>query len=311
MNRQNKQDRHDSRFIKRSLDRGPVEFKTRIPKKEGKVGKIGNKNVVTIPKSMTIVGAAKSMTEYGFRRLPIADPGTRKLEGIVTSMDIVRLLGGGESYKLIKESHSGNLYSAINESVKEIMNKEIIAVAENDSFEKTISTIVSTGTGGVPIVEESNKVVGIVTERDIVRYISSAITSSKVRNYMSKNVVTVNADSKIIDATKAMVEKGFRRTPIVENGNLVGIVTATDIVRYLGSGNIFKKLKTGDVEEALSVPIEEIMTRDLVTINEDSKLSETAELMNKNNIGSIPVIEDSLLIGLITEHDLVKSIVEG
>lgn len=311
MNRQNKPDRHDSRYIKQTLDRGPVEFKTRIPEKKGKVGKIGNKDVVTIPRSMTIIGAAKSMTEYGFRRLPIADPGTKKLEGIITSMDIVRLLGGGESYKLIKQGHSGNFYEAINESVKEIMEKEIIAVSEDESIENTISAIVSTGTGGVPIVRENNKVVGIITERDIVKYISNSIASSKVKEHMSNEVVTIESGSTLKKVTETMVNKGFRRVPIVNNGNLVGIVTATDIVRYLGSGNIFKELKTTNAEEALNIEIDKIMSKDLLTITPDSKLSEAAKLINKNNIGSLPVLEDSLIVGLITEHDLVKSIVEG
>ncbi|PTD93600.1 histidine kinase [archaeon SCG-AAA382B04] len=310
MNRQNKPERHDSRFVKRSLDRGPVEFKTRIPEKRGRVEKIGKKDVVTVPRSMTIIGAAKSMTEYGFRRLPVADPGTKKLEGIITSMDIVRLLGGGDYYQLIKKSHSGNLYSAINEGIREIMNKEIYAIENDDSIENAITTIVSTGTGGVPIVDKRNRVVGIITERDIVNYISGVIAPSRVREHMSRELVTKKVDSRIIDVTKAMIEEGFRRIPLVSNGELVGIVTATDIVKYLGSGNIFEKLKTGDVEEALDIGIEEIMSRDLVTLNKDAVLSEAAKLMTENNIGSIPILEDGLVVGLITEHDLVKSIVE-
>lgn len=311
MNRQNKNKRHDSRYVKRSLDRGPVEFKTRIPEKESAVMKIGEKDVVTIPKSITIIGAAKSMLKHGFRRLPITDPGTNKLKGIITSMDIVRLLGGGDSYQLIKESNSGNLYKGINEEVNQIMNEEVFSVDKNDSIEEAISLIVSTGTGGVPIVDKENKVIGIITERDVVRYISDLIIPSNVENYMSKDVIRVDSSSKIKDVTKTMVNESFRRIPIVDNSDIRGIVTATDIVRFLGSGNIFNKLKTVDIEEALNVEVSRIMSKDLISVNKEAKLSEAAKLMNKNDIGSIPILEDNAIIGILTEHDLVKSIVEG
>ncbi|OKY78196.1 MAG: CBS domain containing protein [Candidatus Methanohalarchaeum thermophilum] len=302
--------RNDTKFVKRSLDRGPVEFKTRIPEKESEIVKIGKKDVVTIPRSMTISGATNTMTEYGYRRLPVTDPGTEKLEGILTSMDIVRLMGGGDSYKLIKNSNSGNLYSGLNESVREIMSNEMIVVTSKESIQDTISKMISSGIGGIPIIEEDNKVIGIITERDIVGFISDIMAPEKVEEWMSKDLVTVDISANIKELSKKMVKGGFRRLPVKRDNKLAGIVTSTDILRYVGSGKIYQKLVTGKVEEALNVSVKEVMTSNVVTTREEETLHDVAEKMGSKNIGCLPVIKNGDLIGIITERDLIRSIIE-
>jgi CBS domain-containing protein len=94
--------------IVKSMDRGPIEFKTRASEHDGDVMSIAKREVVTATQSSTIKEAAETMVKNKFRRLPITDPGTGKLRGIVTAMDILDFLGGGDKYKILEEKYEGN-----------------------------------------------------------------------------------------------------------------------------------------------------------------------------------------------------------
>ena len=80
---------------------GP-EFKSRISVHEGKILALATRNVVTLPPTATIMEAIKIMTERRFRRIPIADAGTGRLEGVITTVDIIDFLGGGKRNLLVK-----------------------------------------------------------------------------------------------------------------------------------------------------------------------------------------------------------------
>src|SRR5690606_33328155 len=83
------------------LDRGPVEFKSHIVAREGEIMAIATRDVVSVPPTMPILAAVETMTNCGFRRLPVVDAGSRKLRGIVTSGDIINFMGGGDKFNLV------------------------------------------------------------------------------------------------------------------------------------------------------------------------------------------------------------------
>ncbi len=290
------------------LDRGPVEFKSRISSHSGDVMAIASREVVTIPPTMTIMGAIKTMMTYGFRRIPIADPGTNRLVGILTSVDLIDFLGGGERHNLIKNRHSGNLLAAINEDVREIMEVDVITLSERQSLEDALSTMLSQNIGGLPIVDDEHRVVGIVSERDFARLIADVKTGKIVKDYMSRRVVTAPPDMSIAEAAKTMVSNGFRRLPIIKDGVSLGIVTATDIVRYLGDGKAFGKLVTGYIQEALEPAIKTIMVPNVIAMTSNVDLGDATKLMMDKKVGSLLVIDDGFLVGILTERDVLRAL---
>jgi CBS domain-containing protein len=78
-------------------------------------------------------------------------------------------------------------------------------------------------------------------------------------------------------------------------------------MRYLGNGEAFKKLVTGNINEALSMPISNIMKSDIITVSPEQELSEIARIMRHNRIGSLPVINGQELAGIVTERDILMS----
>jgi len=94
--------------FRRSLrDHGPLDLKTHPPKKrEGDILTIAKHPVVTMAPTTPIYDAIKIMVKEGFRRLPIADPATKRLLGIITATDIVNFLGGGSKFQLVQNKYS-------------------------------------------------------------------------------------------------------------------------------------------------------------------------------------------------------------
>lgn len=292
------------------MDRGPVDFKSRVSNHQGDILAIASKNIVTLPPTTNIMGTVKTMLKYGFRRVPIADAGTNRLVGIITSLDIVDFLGGGLRHNIVKNRYKGNLAAAINEDVREIMKKDVVSLGVNDNISSAIKTMIEKNIGGIPIVDDDNVVVGIVSERDFVRTVADITTSKSVNKYMSNKVVTASPDISVGEATRTMIEKGFRRIPIVKEDVLLGIVTASDVMRYLGSGEIFQKLMTGDVSDAFQVPLKSLILRDIVWTNSGIDIGEAAALMLKNKVGALPIIDDGELCGILTERDIIKALVD-
>jgi len=292
------------------MDRGSMDFKSSVSHNHGDIMAIASKNIITLPPTTNIMGTAKTMLKYGFRRVPIADAGTNRLEGIITSLDIVDFLGGGLRHNIVKNRYKGNLAAAINEDVREIMKKDVVSLGVNDNISSAIKTMIEKNIGGIPIVDDDNVVVGIVSERDFVRTVADITTSKPVNKYMSDTVVTASPDISVGEATRTMIEKGFRRIPIVKEDVLLGIVTASDVMRYLGSGEIFQKLMTGDVSDAFQVPLKSLILRDIVWTNSGIDIGEAAALMLKNKVGALPIIDDGELCGIITERDIIKALVD-
>ena len=289
---------------------GPLDFKTRISERTGDIMTIASREVVTIPPTTPIIDAVKTMLGKGFRRLPIADAGTNRLKGIVTSQDIVDFLGGGKRHLIVKNRFKGNLLSAVNASISEIMEENVVSLNEKDSLKDALSIMIKENIGGIPITDREGRVSAIISERDFVFLVSGIVTGKTVNDYMSRNIVTAPSDMSVGTATKSMINNGFRRLPIIKDNVLIGIITASDIMRFLGSGNIFDKLVTGNAKEVFEVPIRTLIRRDVVFIRPDVDLGEAASIMLQKNVGSLPVLEDGELKGIITERDFVRAMAE-
>ena len=293
------------------LDRGPVEFKSHIAEQEGEIMAIATRDVISVPPTTSIMGAVEQMTKCGFRRLPVTDAGTKKLRGIVTSGDVINFMGGGDKYKLVQVKHSGNLLSAVNENVRTIMTQQIVTLSHDATIHEAVAEIVGKKIGGLPIVDNDGVLEGIVTERDVMRVLGAQQSPLKVEDIMSTSLRVTDPDCPIATVTHDMTKYRFRRLPVVSDDVLYGIVTATDLMSYLGSREVFTRLTTGNVSEVMALPIRTLINGNLWTTTPDRSINEAAREMLEKNIGALPVIEDSRLIGLVTEFDLVRAFARG
>ena len=288
---------------------GKPNFKDHIYRHEGDAKLLARRPVYTTTKTDTILAAAEEMTRRNVRALPVVEPGTEKLVGMVTGMDMVNYFGGGELYNIIVNRHKGNLYHALlKEHVESIMNPNPIYVTIYDRLDKILETMVLKNVGIVPVVMDDGSIWGIISEHDLVMILAEKRVGKKVADVMTRNVITIDASAKLRDAAQTMVKYGIRRLPIMEDGRIWGMITAKDIVRFIGSHDVFRYVETGSVEEALSAPVKLIGLSGYVTISPDADVGEAATLMKEKNVSSLLVVENGELKGIITERDILYAV---
>ena len=296
-----KSKRKEPRFLRSD---GTPSFSSKVYEKPGEVKVIARRPVATATPTTKVIDALKIMTSRGFRRLPIALTNGR-LVGIVTAMDFMDYFGGGEKFNLIVNRHGFKVYSAFNEVLEPIMTREVVKAYVDETFIDVLARMVKHNVGAVPVVTRDEKIFGIITERDVVNHLAEKITGKTVEEVMTSDVVTTSSDATLYDALRTMVSNGFRRLPVVDDGELKGMLVAMDVVRFLGSGRAFEYAKSDDIRDVLAVKVAELMTKDVETITPNSDIGEAASLMRRTGRGSLLVVEGKELKGIITERDLV------
>lgn len=269
---------------------------------------MARKPVVTIPPTTRIKNAAEIMVEHKVRRLPVTDPGTQKLMGILRTRDVIDFLGGGDRHKIVQLKFKGNFFAAINEPVRTIMSEDVVCGTVEMSVMDVVRMLLDKGVGGVPILDDAEKIVGIVSERDFVSYVPPA-TGISVSYHMARHVVTAEPTLPIREAARRMVSRGFRRLPVTHGRELVGIVTSVDILRYFGTSKVFEYMRSQKMDEAMAVGIQEIMTKDVLKVTPETDVGEAAGLMRERGCGGLPVVSGEELVGIITEHDLLRLLI--
>jgi CBS domain-containing protein len=267
---------------------------------------IAKRPVITASLLTSVYDIVHIMAKEGFRRIPIVEPQTKALQGIVTSTDIVDYLGGGRKFEIIQQEFSGSFFKAINAPVKSIMQPNAPAVEKAATIAHAIELMKQHGVGGLPVVDNMKRVVAIVTERDLLSIFEGKARGIKVAALMTEKVVTADSGTTIIEAERQMVEKSFRRLPLVSQGKLVGIVTAMDIVRFFGSGEVFQHLRSGTIDQVLQTPALHTGTKKLITISPDANVDEAARTMKERKVGALLVVDDQKLVGILTERDFFK-----
>lgn len=296
-------------FARLLREKGPLSLKTHPSKKrEGEILHVAKSPVVTMAPTTPIYDGIRIMTREGFRRIPIANPGTRTLEGVVTATDVINYLGGGKKFQIIQTKFKGNSFKAVNGPIKLIMTKKVVSVKTSARISEAIELMKKRNLGGLPVVDDENRLRAIITERDIANMFADRISGVTVAQLMSKKVVTASPKTTIFEVAKTITTRGFRRLPIISEDKLVGIITAMDIIRFFGSEEVFKHLKSGTMMQVLNTPALEIATREVATIEPNIDLCQAAKIMREKNIGALPVVKNEKLVGILTERDFFKLI---
>ena len=116
--------------------------------------------------------------------------------------------------------------------VEDVMNTRVVTVFESTSINEAARVMRRNGVGCV-VVKKDSDVLGIVTERDVIRTIGSGESeSSAVSILASKPVVVIDPKDSVTDAARILAEKGIKRLPVVDGKELVGILTSTDLVEF-------------------------------------------------------------------------------
>lgn len=141
------------------------------------------------------------------------------------------------------------------------------------------------------------------------------------KDIMTSEVITVGPDTSVEEAAEIMSENDISGLPVIEEGNLIGIVTEKDLIIknkklhfpdyinliggiiYLES---YKKFQE-EFKKYVAVKVEQLMTKDVETISPDTPVEEIADLMSREEVNRLPVLDGDKLVGIVTRKDLIDN----
>ncbi len=126
---------------------------------------------------------------------------------------------------------------------------------------------------------------------------------------MSRPPIIIGPEMSIHDALALFKKEHIRRAPVIKGGKLVGIVSEKDLLN--ASPSPATTLSVWEMHYLLSkLTAAEVMTKNVITVSEDTPIEEAARIMADNKIGGLPVVKGSRVVGIITETDLFKMFLE-
>jgi CBS domain-containing protein len=118
--------------------------------------------------------------------------------------------------------------------VGDVMSNALVTVQGNDPVSTAVARLLKRAVGSVLVMNKQGNIVGIITKGDILREVVMKRSDPNVvksREIMSEPVIAIDIDSSLEDASKLMIQKKVSKLAVLENGNLEGIITSTDIIR--------------------------------------------------------------------------------
>jgi CBS domain-containing protein len=121
-------------------------------------------------------------------------------------------------------------------SAKDVMSPDVMTIREDTKMKDIIRLLVQHRITGLPVVSEDNRLLGMVTEKDILKILYERqpnVTSAA--DLMSSNISSFDENDNLMEVFKALVENNYRRVPILSEGKLAGIISRADIIRFISS----------------------------------------------------------------------------
>ena len=263
--------------------------------------------VKSISPDTRLFDARKMMDAEKIRALPVMKDG--KLVGIVTRRGLLRT-----DIPALNENAWTTDIDLKDAVVEEIMTKNPITVPASGPLPKAARVMLENKITAIPVVDDNRAMIGIITTSDIFRFILAELPDMKLdlraREYMTSHVVTLGPDDSLLEAHRLMGAERIRALPVVEDGELKGIITRTDLL----SNDNSRFLSRNNQEESLKVltnSVSQIMITNVITITPDTTLLDAARLMLENKFHSLPVLDsDKKLVGILTESDLFRMVIQ-
>lgn len=131
-----------------------------------------------------------------------------------------------------------------------------------------------------------------------------------VRELMTGDPLTVARDTPVLDARRMMTERRIRHLLVTDGGRLAGIVTDRDIRLNMASPAI--SLSVWEINYLLArMTVESVMTRAVITVAPERDVKAAAQIMLDHKFGALPVVEAGVVVGILTESDMLRAVAAG
>jgi len=186
--------------------------------------------------------------------------------------------------------------------IKQIISRQLITVPPKTPLVEAVAIMADARISCLVIVE-GKRPLGIFTERDLVRlaHRQTPFISRSIGDVMTSPVVTIPGSLSIYEAYSLMLTNKIRHHVVVDSGGkLLGLMTQSDLINHLGHEYFMEMRK-----------IDQVMTRNVVTITADLPINKALAAMSGPGISCVIVVEEERPLGILTERDVVRLVAEG
>jgi signal-transduction protein with cAMP-binding, CBS, and nucleotidyltransferase domain len=263
----------------------------------GTVGDFMHRYLEVIPPKTTIVNAAERMREksLGSLLVELTDAEGRMSggSGIVTETDLIR--------KVLAKGMDPSLAM-----VDQIMTSPLLTITPDRPM-LDASHLMETNHARYLCVSDKGEIVGIISMRDLARHFVDS-EGGPIRDLdnvyrplsvlMRTTMETIASERTVLEAAQAMAEKRIGSLLVIEAGEMVGIVTETDVVRKVIAARL----------PASSTSVGAVMNYPLIQIDINRTVRDASRLMAEQRIRHLAVTEENKVVGLLSVRDLVKMV---
>lgn len=252
-----------------------------------RVADLMSSSPVTVPADAGVEKAILLMDAHEIRHLVVVEGSV--VVGVISDRDLLEF-SGWHAPESTPRQQTGR------QSVRDIMHVRPVTASPETTVIEAASHFVTDRIGCIPVISDDH-LVGIVTERDLLTACTNRhgedAKDPPVSELMTGSPESVGVDETLDEATERCRSAGLRHLPVLDGDRVVGVLSDRDLRRAHGLG------RHGEA------PVQEFMTKDVVTIAPDHGVREAARCMNELVISCLPVTDGTSLVGILSLEDLV------
>ncbi|HEX8949902.1 MAG TPA: CBS domain-containing protein [Dissulfurispiraceae bacterium] len=252
--------------------------------KKKSLEKIFTSDVISVSPHTSVSEAISLMEGNRISCMVVVEDG--KPAGIFTERDFVQAVYRG--------NHADTL------EIRELMTSPVITADIDTNIYEAYSILEANKIRHLVIVEANGELAGLVTQSDIMKSLGAEyfVEIKSVSKIMTKNVVTVQKDFRLIDAVSLMAKYSISCIVVEEGRRPLGVLTERDVVRLFREG-----------EDKVDTRIGGVMSSPVRTISSEASVHEAAMVMSREKIRRLVAVDpEGLIAGLVTQHDIVRQI---
>lgn len=277
--------------------------------KDNSMGQIIKKTITISPRA-SLIDARTTLLRHRIGRLVVVDK--ERPVGIITEKDLVKTI-----YRIDAKPITSL-------RVSDIMKKDLVTATEKNNLNDCAKLMLDNKISSIIITKKDGTLSGIITKTDLASvFLTQSVESVKVSKIMTRNVITVKPADSLLYVESVLINNHISRVIVERQKRPVGIITHRDFIPAKIPLWLRQSADPQEVEEyqMRSKPTEydhnqlsylitfiaaDIMTPNPITVDVSEDVSTASLLMIRHGISGLPVVKNSLLVGIITKTDIVK-----
>ena len=191
---------------------------------------------------------------------------------------------------------------------RDIMQCGVVSIDRKEPVQKAVMILIERHISGLPVTHEGH-LDGMLSEKDMLRLLyESQYLPGLVEDYMTCGATTVDVETELAVIHQHLVERSFRRVPVLHEGRIAGIITRADLVRVY-KDRLRPPTTTSEAQGDAELLAEDAMRCGLLTVGPDASLYEAMDLIARHHVTGLPVVDGGMnLLGIFTEKDALEAV---